>query len=218
MRALRPVNALQNQNAAVEAQLLSQLMSAQAPTRRMVVDQTGLGKPLAFSGTEEDFCVWAKKVEKYGSGVFPKLRGVVSLAVESQDVVSAAAVAVRVRELDDETSAEIDGQLSSAVSRRDRGMESWRKLHERCGPCTTGRARSLLREILSPPRAKLLVLTGAVERMEDLVGRHCGGRDAQGNPRSLADDIRVSSLEALLLEDLVKHVQFSSASSRRMLS
>ena len=84
-------------------------------------------------------------------------------------------------------------------------------MHERCGPCTAGRARSLLREILSPPRAKLLVLMGAVERMEDLVGHHCGGRDAQGNPRSLADDIRANSLEALLLEDLESHVQFSGA-------
>ena len=58
LRALRLVIALLNPNAAaVKAQLLSQLTSAQAPTRRMVVDQTGLGKPLVFSCTEEDFCV-----------------------------------------------------------------------------------------------------------------------------------------------------------------
>ena len=32
---------------------------AQAPTRRMLVDQQGLGKPPVFFGKEEDFCVWA---------------------------------------------------------------------------------------------------------------------------------------------------------------
>ena len=39
---------------------------AQAPTRRMLVDQKGLGKPPVFSGREEDFHVWAKKVDVRG--------------------------------------------------------------------------------------------------------------------------------------------------------
>ena len=39
------------------------------------------------------------------------------------------------------------------------------------GPLTTGRARGLLREILSPGRAKLGELQGAVERLEDLMKR-----------------------------------------------
>ena len=38
----------------------------------MLVDQKGLGKPPVFSGREEDFYVWAKKVENYVSNVFPK--------------------------------------------------------------------------------------------------------------------------------------------------
>ena len=75
----------------------------------------------------------------------------------------------------------------------------------------TRRARSLLREILSPLRAKLLELMGAFERMEDLVRRFCSRRDAQGNAHTLADDIRMSSLEAMLPEDLVKHVQLNRA-------
>ena len=64
--------------------------------------------------------------------------------------------------------------------------------------CTLGgnRARSLLREILSPPRAKLPEFVGAIERMEDLVRRFCGRRDAQGLPHTIADDIRMSSLES----------------------
>ena len=51
----------------------------------------------------------------------------------------------------------------------DRGFESWRKLHKGWGPYTAGRARSLVCENLSPPRAKLHELMGAIERMEDLV-------------------------------------------------
>ena len=41
--------------------------------------------------------------------------------------------------------------------------------------------------------------------------RCCGRRDAQGNVHSLAEDIRMSSLEALLPDDLEKHVQLNRA-------
>ena len=58
---------------------------------------------------------------------------------------------------------------------------------------------------------KLPELMGAIERMEDLVRRYCGRRDAQGNVHSLAEDIRMSSLEALLPDDLEKHVQLNRA-------
>ena len=37
--------------------------------------------------------------------------------------------------------------------------------------------------------------------------RYSGRRDAQGKVNSLAEDIRMSSLEALLPDDLEKHVQ-----------
>ena len=88
----------------------------------------------------------------------------------------------------------------------DHGFESWRKLHKRWDPCAAGRARSLLRE-----RVELLELMGAIERMEDLVRRHCGRRGARGNAHTLAEDIRKSSLEALLPDDLEKHVQLNRA-------
>ena len=98
VRALQPqVNALTAQNAALEAQLRGQqniaqglaelsgaittvLSRAQAPTTRMPVDQKGLGKPPVFSGREEDYYVWVKKVENYVSGVFPNVRGALSFA------------------------------------------------------------------------------------------------------------------------------------------
>ena len=177
VRALQQqVSTLTNQNAALEAQLRGQqniaqglaellvaitkvLSRAQAPTRRMLVDWRGLGKPPVFSGREEDFYVWAKKVENYVSGVFPNVRGALTFAAESQDVVTATTVAIGVPELGVETSAEIDGQLFVVLSAltegesfdivmsagSDHGFESWRKLHRKWDPHTAGRARSLLR-------------------------------------------------------------------------
>ena len=72
-------------------------------------------------------------------------------------------------------------------------------------------SRSLLREILPPTRAKLPELMCAIEKMEDLVRRYSSRRDAQGNAHNLAEDIRMSSLEALLPDDLEKHVQLNRA-------
>ena len=126
------------------------LNRAHAPTRKMLVDQKGLGKPPVFSGREEDFYVWAKKVENYVSGVFPNVRGALSFAVESQDAVTATAVALGVLELEAEMSIEIDGQLFMVLSALpdgesfdvvmsaggDHGFESWRKLHRRWDPYT----------------------------------------------------------------------------------
>ena len=100
---------------------------------------------------------------------------------------------------------------ASTLSGGDHGFESWRKLHGRWNPHTAGRARSLLREILSPTQVKLPELMGAIEKMEDLVRRCCSRRDAQGNAHNLADDIRMSSLEALLPDDLEKYVQLNRA-------
>ena len=77
---------------------------------------------------------------------------------------------------------------------------SWRKLHGRYDLYTARRARSLLREILSPTRVKL----------SELIGRSCETA-AQGNAHTLAEDIRMSSLESLFLDDLEKHVQMNRA-------
>ena len=134
VRALQQqVNALMSQNAALEAQLISQqniaqglaelpgaittvLSRSQAPMRRMLVDPKGLGKPPVFSGREEHFYVWTQKVENYVSGGFPNVRRALTFAAESQDVVTAATVAIGVPELGVETSAEIDGQLFVVLS------------------------------------------------------------------------------------------------------
>ena len=221
VRALQQqVSALTAQNAALEAQLRGQQNIAQGLAElpgaiTAVLSRAQAPTTPVFSGREEDFYVWAKKIENYVSGMFPNV----------QDAVTATAVALGVPELEAEMSTEIDGRLFTVLSALtdgesfdvvmsaggDHGFESWRKLHRRWDPHTAGRARSLLRGILSPSRVKLLDLMGSIERMEDLVRRNCGRRDAQGNVHSLAEDICMSSLEALLPDDLEKHVQLNGA-------
>ena len=89
------------------------------------------------------------------------------------------------------------------------GLEAWRRLHKRWDPLTTGRARGLLREILSPGRAKLVEFQGAVERLEDLMRCRTQRRDARNGQRhTLAEDIRMGVSEALLPEELERHCQF----------
>ena len=96
------------------------------------------------------------------------------------------------------------------VSRSGEGLEAWRRLRKRWDPLTTGRASGLLREILSPGRAKLVDLQGAVERQEDLMRRYTQRRDARNGQRhTLAEDIRMAALEALLPEELERHCQRS---------
>ena len=47
------------------------------------------------------------------------------------------------------------------------GLEAWRRLHKGWDLLTTGRARGLLREILSPGRAKLVELQGATGGLDE---------------------------------------------------
>ena len=96
--------------------------------------------------------MWVKKVESHVS------RRALSFAVES-----VTSVALGVPELEAGLSTEIDGKLFIVLpaltddesfdvvmsAGGDHGFESWRKLHRRWDPYTAGRARSLLREILS---------------------------------------------------------------------
>ena len=116
------------------------------------------------------YCIY----KNYVSGVFPNVRGALTFEAETQDVVTAATVAIDMPELGVETSAEVDGQLFVVLSALTEGesfdivmsaggdhvFESWRKLHGRWNPHTAGRARSLLREILSPTQMKLPELMG----------------------------------------------------------
>ena len=125
-----------------------------------------------FSGKEEHFYVWTKKIENYVSGVFPNVRGALAFAAESHQqqlrLVCRKSELRRLQRVDVQLfvvlSAVTEGESFDIVMSAggDHGFESWRKLHGRWNPYTAGRARSLLREMLSPTRAKLPELMCAI--------------------------------------------------------
>ena len=124
------VSAPQNHNAALGTQLRSQLGIAQGLAElpgaiTMVRDRAQkmerdacrsdrLGKATGGLRQGKRLHVWVRKVENCVSGVFRNVRGALSFAVESQDVVTEGAVALGVS--DAGTSAERKTTLHSAVS------------------------------------------------------------------------------------------------------
>ena len=107
------------QNGTLEAQLLDQQNIAQG-----LAELPGaITTMLSFSGREEHFYVWAKKVENLVSGLFQNVRGALTFAVESQDAVTATSVALGVPELEAGLSTEIDGQLFIVLSALTDGEE-----------------------------------------------------------------------------------------------
>ena len=122
-----------------------------------------------MKNTESEFVSWARRTENFVVSVHPGARDVLTLAVEreSATVTEANAATEVVMPLD--TLRMLADQLYTVLmtlvegesfdiflgSGCGEGLEAWRRLHKRWDPLTTGRARGLLREILSPGRAKL---------------------------------------------------------------
>ena len=182
-----------------------------ARTNPTLVDTKGLGKLPPLKNTESEFVSWARRTENFVVSVHPGARNVLTWAVErdSATVLEANAATEVVMPLD--TLRMLADQLYTVLmtlvegdsfdilvgSGSGEGLEAWRRLHKRWDPLTTGRARGLLREILSPGRAKLVELQGAVGRLEDLMRRYTQRRDARNGQRhTLAEDIRMAALES----------------------
>ena len=161
------------------------VMAATNPARAnpTLVDTRGLGKPPLVKEPESDFVSWARRTENFVVSVHPGARDVLTWAVERESTTEANAATVVVMLLD--TVRMLADQMYTVLmtlvegasldilvgSGSGEGPEDWRRLHKCWDSLTTGRARGLLREILSHGRAKLVELQGAVERLEDLMRR-----------------------------------------------
>ena len=193
-----------------------------ARTNPTLVDTKGLGKPPPLKNTEGEFVSWARRTENFVVSVHPGARDVLTWAVERESATVAEAKAATEVVMRLDTLRMLADQLYTVLmtlvegesfdilvgSGSGEGLEAWRRLHKRWDPLTIGRARGLLREILSPGRAKLVELQGAVERLEDLMRRYTQRGDARNGQRhTLAEDIRMAALEALLPEELERHCQ-----------
>ena len=187
------------------------MLAAANPARfnPILVDTKGLGKPPPLKNTESEFVSWARHTENFVVSVHPGARDVLTWAVEKESATVAEANAATEVVMPPDTLRMLADQLYTVLmtlvegesfdilvgSGSGEGLEAWRRLHKRWDPLTTGRARGLLREILSPGRAKLVELQGAVERLEDLMRRHTQRRDARNGQRhTLAEDIRMATV------------------------
>ena len=83
--------------------------------------------------------------------------------------------------------------------------EAWRRPQKRYDPTTGGRKRNLLRTIISPGRCSLLDLQAGTERWESYVSRY--EKKLKGK---VGDEIKLAGLEALVLEELEKHLKLNS--------
>ena len=167
-----------------------------ARTNPTLVDTKGLGKPPPLKNTESEFVSWARRTENFVVSVHPGARDVLTWALEKELATVAEANAATEVVMPPDTLRMLADQLYTVLmtlvegesfdilvgSGSGEGLEAWRRLHKRWDPLTTGRARGLLREILR--------------------------RDVRNGQRhTLAEDIRMAALEALLPEELERHCQ-----------
>jgi len=195
---------------------------AQRATRQLT-DPKGLGKPPRFTGEESQFATWCKKTENYILSVYPEALELLRTAVESMKEIDVDEIKADANMPEDAVVDEVNMQMYSAMMALTsnepfdivlgagvgNGLEAWRRLHRRYDPGTAGRSRGLLREILNPGKSSIDALRHNIEKLEEKIRRYCERRDATGTKMTLNEDIRMASLEALLPDDLEKHVQLN---------
>ena len=100
------------------------------------------------------------------------------------------------------TSYEANGIVANS---RKNPLEAWRRLQKRYDPTTGGRKRNLLRTIISPGRCSHLEVQAGIDRWESYVSRY----EKKMKDKS-DDEIKLAGLEALVPEELEKHLVFNS--------
>ena len=88
-------------------------------------------------------------------------------------------------------------------------LEAWRRLQKRYDPTTGGRKRNVLRTIISPGRCSLLELQAGIGRWRSYVSRY-----EKRLKNKMDDEIKLAGLEALVPEELEKHLILNSSRLR----
>ena len=91
------------------------------------------------------------------------------------------------------------------ASSRKNPLEAWRRLQKRYDPRTGRRKRNLLRTTMSLGMCSLLELQAVIERWESYVSRY-----EKKLKEKVDDEIKLAGLEALVLEELQKHLTLNS--------
>ena len=143
--------------------------AVQPKQSKHLVDMKGLGRPKDFNNVEAEFVMWARRLQNYIAGVYPFARELLAQAAESDEATGAEHLDTQQSDTTTTEIDELDNQLYTCLlsltqgesadlvvgAGEGEGFEAWRKLHPRWDPLTISRCRGLLREIISPGRAKL---------------------------------------------------------------
>eukprot|EP00959_Pyramimonas_sp_CCMP1952_P099463 2079355-Pyramimonas_sp.AAC.1 len=90
------------------------------------------------------------------------------------------------------------------------GLEALRLLHRRFDSLSGGRRRTLLRAIMSPSKVKIEELGAALQTWEAMVTSYNKKAQKLGEAQ-IADDFLASALEAMVPEELEKHLQLNAS-------
>ena len=180
----------------------------------------GLGLPKRFSGKEEDFPQWSKKTEAFCAGVIKESEMILEWAAEQTIEITMTAFDLEFLPSETDLNRGVQNlefvlqEMHTALmvlttyepndiaaNSRENPLEAWRRLQKRDD--TT--KRNLLRTIISPGRCSLLELQAGIERWESYVSRY--EKKLQDN---LDDEIKLAGLEALVPEELEKHLVLNS--------
>ncbi|CAE7515888.1 unnamed protein product [Symbiodinium natans] len=194
-----------------------------------LVDTKGLGKPTTFSGESEQFLPWRHRMSSYVCSIHHDLQEVLEWLEEREKPFSSeeldtafgekALEADRVPRLQ-EKSRELANALQMVTSKepftivcncQNNGFEAWRRLTRRYDPATASRKRTMLRAIISPQKQKLENLPQAIEEWADAVRTYEKRKDSAGRRTTLADEIKMAALEAMLPQELESHIQLNQS-------
>ena len=189
-----------------------------------LVDVKGLGRPKEFIGREKDFQQWSKKTEAFFAGVIRESEMMLEWAAEQPTEITTTAIDLEFLPTDANKDRGVQNlefvlqQMHTALmalpsyeaddfvaNSPKNPSEAWRRLQKRYDPTTGGRKRNLLRTIISPGRCSLLERQAGIELWESYEARY-----EKKLMDKLDDEIKLAGLEALVPEELEKHLILNS--------
>ena len=192
----------------------------------ILVDTKGIGKPTTFKNSEKTFHEWIGKLTNYlcailGEATRPLLEWLSEQESEigeldiDQDLWEHLPLSVPdfsnqvYHLLVNFTEGETYDLMAGTANLRGNGLDAWRRLHKRWDPAVAGRSRKLLRMITNPKQSSMKECLRQIHNWKQLVAKYERRRDATGKRRTLADDIKLSSFEALLPKELEDHILYN---------
>ena len=211
-------------------ELVEAMAKKENPGERLqLVDNKGLGKPTTFSGEHEQFLPWRHRMASYVCSIHQDLQEVLEWLEEREKPFSSeeldAAFGEKAPDADrvprlQEKSRELANALQMVTSKepftivcncQNNGFEAWRRLTRRYDPATASRKRAMLRAIISPQKQKLENLPAAIEEWADAVRTYDKRKDSMGRRTTIADEIKMAALEAMLPQELEAHIQLNQS-------